>query len=406
HDVHANEPFSHVLQDSLLSAGITLHPHDFFLTSRREFSAWASSQKNLKMENFYRWQRRRLDILMDGEDPTGGQWNFDKENRLPPPKNHEWPQPLYFELDEIDKQVLADIRNLDLYGEEPHGDFSPTRAAALQQLNYFITNSLNDFGPYEDCVPGDSWSVNHSLLSPYMNLGLLHPAEIIEKTLAFASKHEVSFASLEGFIRQIIGWREYVNGVYWFFEPEYKTQNSLDANRELPQFFYDSSKTEMNCLRSTIDDVMERGWVHHIPRLMILSNFATLAGINPQQFLSWMREMFIDAADWVMVPNVIGMGVHADSGRMMTKPYISAGAYIKKMTNYCGSCVYDPGKRTGDTACPFTTLYWNFLETHKETFSSNQRMWQQYSGLKRLTDIDDVKQRAQDIFRELDENSL
>jgi deoxyribodipyrimidine photolyase-related protein len=239
-----------------------------------------------------------------------------------------------------------------------------------------------------------------------MNVGLLHPQEIIEKTLKYADDNDVSLASLEGFIRQIIGWREYVNGVYWYFETEYKSLNELGATRELQAFFYDPSKTEMNCLSSTVSDVMKRGWVHHIPRLMILSNFATLAGIKPDLFLAWMREMFIDAADWVMVPNVIGMGVHADGGRMMTKPYISAGAYIKKMTNYCNSCVFNPSKRTGDDACPFTTLYWNFLDEHKGTFSSNQRMWQQYSGLKRLSDIEDVKERAKEVFHSLDENSL
>jgi deoxyribodipyrimidine photolyase-related protein len=213
-------------------------------------------------------------------------------------------------------------------------------------------------------------------------------------------------ASLEGFIRQIIGWREYVNGVYWFFEPEYKSLNSLNANRALPEFFYDPEKTQMNCLSSTVSDVMQRGWVHHIPRLMILSNFATLAGINPQDFLAWMREMFIDAADWVMVPNVIGMGVHADDSRMMTKPYISAGAYIKKMTNYCHGCAFNPSKRTGEDACPFTTLYWNFLDEHKDTFASNQRMWQQYSGLKRLSDLEDVKEQAKAVFQKLEDNTL
>ncbi|MGA0856791.1 MAG: cryptochrome/photolyase family protein [Candidatus Nanopelagicales bacterium] len=405
-DVHANEAFSHRLQENLQIAGITLHPHNFFLTSRQEFSEWAKTQKHLKMENFYRLQRKRLDVLMDGDEPVGGAWNFDKENRLPPPKNHTWPTPLYFELDDIDTEVLKEIEHLDLVGGAPQGEFSPTRTAALLQLNHFLKTSLNDFGPYEDCVPSDSWSVNHSLLSPYMNVGLLHPQEIIEKTLEYADEHDVSLSSLEGFIRQIIGWREYVNGVYWYFEQEYKNLNELGAKRELPEFFYDPAKTEMNCLSSTVSDVMKRGWVHHIPRLMILSNFATLAGIKPDVYLAWMREMFIDAADWVMVPNVIGMGVHADGGRMMTKPYISAGAYIKKMTNYCNGCVYNPGKRTGDEACPFTTLYWNFLDENKDTFSSNQRMWQQYSGLKRLSDIENVKDRAKEVFNSLDENAL
>lgn len=405
-DVHANEPFSHQLQTNLVEAGITLHPHDFFLIGRQEFSIWAETQKHLKMENFYRFQRKRLDILMDGDEPVGGQWNFDKDNRLPPPKNHTWPDPLYFKLDEIDREVLNDIEHLDLYGEMPEGDFSPTRSAALQQLNHFLTTSLNDFGPYEDCVPRDSWSVNHSLLSPYMNIGLLHPTEIIEMTLTYAEKNMVNLASLEGFIRQIIGWREYVNGVYWYFEPSYKSLNSLHANRDLPEFFYHPEKTEMNCLTSTVENVMNRAWVHHIPRLMILSNFATLAGINPQVFLAWMREMFLDAADWVMVPNVIGMGVHADDGRMMTKPYISGGAYIKKMTNYCNGCVFNPSKRTGEDACPFTTLYWNFLDEHKDTFATNQRMWQQYSGLKRLSDLEHVKVRAEEVLRKLDDNTL
>jgi deoxyribodipyrimidine photolyase-related protein len=252
----------------------------------------------------------------------------------------------------------------------------------------------------------DSWTLHHSLLSPYLNNGLLHPGEVIDAALIAFEKGKVQIESAEAFIRQIIGWREYVNGMYWFLGPEFKDNNQLGANRKLLPLFTDSSKTKMNCIKSTVQDIEERAWVHHIPRLMLLSNLALITGTNPQEFLEWMRRVFIDATDWVMVPNVIGMGLHADGGLMMTKPYAAGGAYISRMSNYCKGCSYNPKLRIGDDACPFTTLYWDFLDRHKESFAKNHRMAQQIFGLKRLSDLPELKERAKEVLEGLEKGKI
>ncbi len=401
----AAEQSSYRLQAALAEFGFEFIPNDFFLTSRTQFAEWATSQTNYLMENFYRQQRRRLNLLMDGNKPLGGEWNFDKENRLPPPKNYSWPQPLHFELDEIDHEVISEL-NPSYRGAEPSGYWTTTRTGALRQLSHFVDNVLLDFGPYEDAMPTETWTANHSLLSPYLNNGLLHAEEVIEAAISRFERGGVSLNSIEGFVRQVIGWREYNNGMYWTLGEDFRNLNGLNADRKLLPLFRDSSKTEMNCVRSIVHDVEERGWVHHIPRLMVLSNLALITGVNPQEYLQWMREMFIDAADWVMVPNVIGMGVHADGGIMMTKPYAAGGAYISKMGTYCKGCKFNPKNRTGEDACPFTTLYWDFIGRNYEQFSQNHRMFQQVNGLKRLSDIPETKARAAEVLKLLDAGQL
>jgi deoxyribodipyrimidine photolyase-related protein len=244
----------------------------------------------------------------------------------------------------------------------------------------------------------DNWALHHSLLSPYLNNGLLHADEVIEAAIAAFTTGKVPIASCEGFIRQVIGWREYINGMYWFLGPDYRENNQLKANRPLLPLFTNSAHTKMNCVKTIVSDIENRAWVHHIPRLMVLSNLALITGTNPQEFLDWMREVFIDASDWVMVPNVIGMGVHADGGRMMTKPYAAGGAYISRMSSYCKGCTYNPKLRVGDDACPFTTLYWDFLDRHKETFKKNHRMSQQVFGLNKLSDLPELKERAREVL--------
>ncbi len=403
---HPNTPLicaeqsSFRLSKNLTELEATYLPNDFFLTSRSDFKLWASSQKTFLMENFYRKQRVRLNILMAGKDPVGGAWNFDKENRLPPPKNYTWPAYLEHDRDEIDTQVASEL------GIEMKPTWATTRKGALKQLNYFIKNHFANFGPYEDAMALDSWTLHHSLLSPYLNNGLLHPGEVIDAALVAFEKGKVQIESAEAFIRQIIGWREYLNGMYWFLGPEFKNNNQLGANRKLLPLFTDSSKTKMNCIKSTIQDIEERAWVHHIPRLMLLSNLALITGTNPQEFLEWMRRVFIDATDWVMVPNVIGMGLHADGGLMMTKPYAAGGAYISRMSNYCKGCSYNPKLRIGDDACPFTTLYWDFLDRHKESFAKNHRMSQQIFGLKRLNDLPELKERAKEVLEGLEKGKI
>ena len=399
--IRCTEPSSAASQRALLECGVELVPDDTFLTSREEFRAWAGDRRPLVMETFYRWQRTRLGILIEGGSPVGGTWNLDKENRLPPPKgDHPWPAPLHHEPDEIDQRVWQSIldRALPVTGSAPHGTWATTRAGALRQLEHFLDTSLVDFGPYEDAMPRDTWSVNHSLLSPYLNLGLITASEVVDAVVERFERGGVPLASVEGFIRQVIGWREYVNGVYWLFEDDYRNSNALQADRPLLPLLTDPSRTQMACASSVVGDVLDRGWAHHIPRLMILSNLALIAGVRPQEFLDWMKAMFIDAADWVMVPNVIGMGLHADGGAMMTKPYAAGGAYVKRMGRFCSGCVYDPTKRTGESACPLTTLYWDFLDRNRQSFKGNHRMAQQFAGLDRLSDLDDVRTRAREVL--------
>jgi deoxyribodipyrimidine photolyase-related protein len=394
------EPSSFRQFNELKEYGVEFVPNDFFLTPRPLFAQWADGQKSYLMENFYRLQRTRLNVLMEKGKPVGGAWNFDKENRLPPPKNYTWPPYLEHTRDQIDKDVAAEI------GYTPDSTWATTRKGALAQLKNFIDNHFAQFGPYEDAMALDNWALHHSLLSPYLNNGLLHAQEVIDAAEAAFKTGEIPIASAEGFVRQIIGWREYVNGMYWYLGPEYRENNQLGANRPLLPLFSDSNKTQMNCVKTIVSDVETRAWVHHIPRLMVLSNLALITGTNPQEFLDWMREVFIDASEWVMVPNVIGMGLHADGGTMMSKPYAAGGAYISRMGSYCKSCVYDPKLRVGDTACPFTTLYWDFLDRHKETFVKNHRMSQQVNGLKRLSDLEELGVRAEQVLAGLDKGAI
>ena len=394
------EPSSFKQYEALKAFGVQFVENDFFLTSRDLFGQWAQKQKSYLMENFYRAQRKRLNILMDGEKPVADRWNFDAENRLPPPKNYEWPPYLEHERDQIDLDVA---KELDF---TPTKTWATTREGALRQLDYFILNHLHGFGPYEDAITKDNWALHHSLLSPYLNNGLLHASEVVSRAVEAFDAGKAPIESVEAFVRQIIGWREYINGMYWFLGHDYRNENQLGANRKLLPLFSDSTKTEMNCVTSIVADVETRGWVHHIPRLMVLSNLALITGVNPQEFLDWMREQFIDAAEWVMVPNIIGMGVHADGGKMMTKPYAAGGAYINRMTQFCKGCKYDPKLRVGETACPFTTLYWDFLDRNKDEFVKNHRMSQQVNGLKRLSDLPELKVRAQEVLSGLSAGTI
>jgi len=390
------EPSSFTQYEALKKHGVTFVDNDFFLTSRPLFKAWADDQKQFLMESFYRKQRVRLNILMEGKDPVGGSWNFDKENRLPPPKKYEGPDYLEHQRDEIDLEVTKEL------GYEATTTWATTREGALAQLTNFMENHFDEFGPLEDAMTTENWALHHSLLSPYLNNGLLHASEVIDAAVKAFNTGKVPIESAEGFIRQIIGWREYVNGMYWYLGPDYRDNNQLHATRKLLPLFSDPHATKMNCIKATVSDIQSRAWVHHIPRLMLLSNLALVTGTNPQEFLDWMREVFIDASEWVMVPNVIGMGVHADGGTMMTKPYAAGGAYISRMSNYCKPCVYNPKLRVGDEACPFTTLYWDFLDRHKEEFVKNHRMSQQVFGLNRLSDLPELKERAQEVLEGLE----
>lgn len=405
--VIAVQPSSYRLTADLKDL-VTFIENDFFLTPRPEFLVWASSGKKLLMENFYRTQRRRLNILMDGNEPVGGRWNFDEENRQSIPAGHKFPPYLVHQRDEIDEQVISELKKskLDLWGDKPDETWATTRAGAQAQLKHFLTKNFAEFGPYEDASTTENWAVHHSLLSPYLNNGLLHAEEVVEAVREHIQKAKIPLPSVEGFIRQVIGWREYVNGAYWHFGEDYRNSNYFKASGELPPLFEDPELTEMNCMKNVISDIKKRSWIHHIPRLMIISNFAQLTKTSPQALLSWMRRVFIDATDWVMVPNVIGMSMHADGGKMMSKPYLAGGGYISKMTNYCASCQFDPKLRTGPTACPFTQLYWNFVNDNFETLVKNPRLARQVSGIKRLKDVDKIKEESLETINKIREGKL
>lgn len=403
----ATEPNSHAARRLLERLGVRVVETDQFLTRRGDFSAWASTRKSLKMEDFYRRQRVRLGYLMDGDQPAGGQWNFDHDNRQPPPKNgqYPWTAPPIDLLDRIDEAVITSLP-ATCVGDPPHGQWSTTRDGALARLHHFVEHVLPLFGPHEDAMLNDNWHLAHSVLSPYLNNGLLLPGEVCDAVQRAFDKGRVPIASAEGFIRQVIGWREYVNGLYWLWMPEYAESNELGATRPLPPLFTDPSRTNMACLADCVGAVHERAWTHHIPRLMVMGNLALLAGVDPRAMTNWMWEMFVDAAEWVMVPNVIGMSLHADGGKMATKPYAAGGAYIDRMSNHCKDCVYDRKKRTGQDACPFTTLYWDFLLRHDERFVRNPRMSTQIRAAQKLSDADAVRDRAAEVLQLLDSGRL
>ncbi len=405
--VVAMEPMSWDGRDMLERLGVDTIANDQFLCHYDDFAAWVEPRKSFKMEDFYRWQRQRLDLLMDGDQPAGGAWNFDHDNREPPPKDgRAWPEITIFELDAIDRDVLDRIRDLDVWGADPDGTWPVTRTQAKKRLDEFIASGLDPFGPHEDAMLADEWKMAHSTLSSSMNLGLLTPLEIAEGAERAYREGAAPINSVEGFVRQVIGWREYVWGLYWLWMPDYRNGNGLDAQRPVPPAFMGEADTSMACVSNALGHVHDHGYAHHIERLMVLGNLALTAGVNPWAMTEWMWASFVDGAEWVMLPNVIGMALHADGGRMATKPYASGGAYINKMSDSCKGCAYDPKKRTGDTACPFTTLYWDFLDRNAEQFAGNHRMARQLGGLRRLKDIDDVRARATDVLAALDAGTL
>jgi deoxyribodipyrimidine photolyase-related protein len=390
----------------LIDLGVEIIRSDQFLCHRNDFASFAAGRKSLKMEDFYRWQRTRLGYLMDGDEPVEGRWNFDEDNREPPPKTgyDRWATPPKDPLDDLDRHVLAGLPE-SCWGADPDGTWATDRAGALRRLDHFITHLLPVFGPHEDAMLTDNWHLAHSLLSPYLNLGLLLPAEVCDAAEDAYRTGHAPIASVEGFIRQIIGWREYVHGVYWLWGPDYRSANGLQATRPLPPVFL-GAKTDMRCVSSALATLHDHGYMHHIQRLMVIGNLSMLAGVDPWALTEWMWAGFVDGAEWVMLPNVIGMSQHADGGKMATKPYAAGGAYIDKMSNSCKGCRYDRKQRVGPDACPFTTLYWDFLARHTEKFGRNPRIVQQVRAAQKLSDLPAVQQRAVEILAMLDAGDL
>lgn len=370
---------------------------DQFLCHRDEFAEWADGRKRTRMEDFYRWQRVRLGYLMDGDEPAGGRWNFDHDNREPPPAGEApWPTPARSRLDDLDREVLAGLPD-SAFGDDPEGWWPTSRRAALARLDHFAERVLPHFGPHEDAMLGDDWHLAHSLLSPALNLGLLLPDEVADRAEEAYRSGDVPIASAEGFVRQVIGWREYVWGMYWRHMPGWLDQNVFGHDGPVPPAYRGEADTHMACLTAALDGVRRRGWTHHIQRLMVLASFANMVGVAPRALMNWMHVSFVDGAEWVMVPNVIGMATWADGGTMATKPYVSGGAYLNRMSDHCRGCRYDPKQRTDPDACPFTTLYWDFLARHREQLSGNHRMAQPIKGLDRLADLKETRERAAEV---------
>ena len=385
--------------------GVELTPDERFLTDVADFDELFAGSKRRTMETFYRWQRRRLGYLMDGGEPATGRWNYDEENRKPLPKGGvEFPDPIADDLDDLDAAVLRDLPD-SVVGAAPVGFWPTSRAGALVRLRHAIDVVLPRFGPYEDAMTKRSWHLAHTLLSPPLNLGLLHPREVADEIEAAYRAGRVDIASAEGLLRQIIGWREYVWCTYWSEGEAYLDRNELDARRPLPPAFT-GAPTDMACLGHVLADVDTYGWTHHIPRLMVLGNLTLIAGVEPSALMDWMWERFVDGAEWVMAPNVMGMSQYADGGVMATKPYAAGGAYIDRMGDFCGDCRFDRKARVGDDACPFTTLYWDFIARHADRFAKDPRMARQVAAARKLTDLDDVQARATEVLDRLDRGTL
>ena len=372
-----------------------------FVTSEEEFDAWAKGRKVLRLEDFYRDARRRTGILMEGDEPVSGRWNFDADNRLPPPRGATTlglPAPRWPVEDDIDAQVREDLdrwqrEGMEFVGEDGPRLFAVTRAEALTALDDFVRHRLGDFGPYEDAALVGDWPMAHSLLSVPMNLGLLDPLEVMERIVEAGREGRASLASVEGFVRQVLGWRDYVWHLYWHFGPSYVTEsNSLGAHAPLPDWFADlrAEDVRARCLSVALAEVRSRGWNHHIIRLMVLGNWALQRGYDPREVTEWFTASYVDAYPWVMAANVVGMALHADGGRMATKPYAAGGAYIKRMTDFCGGCAYRPDRRVGEQACPVTAGYWAFIDRHLEEFARHPRMAQPARGLGRLGDREEL----------------
>ncbi len=380
-----------------------------FLTSPADFADWAEGRRQLRMEDFYRRQRRRFDLLMDGDEPAGGSWNFDSENRKPPPREGPVPRPYRPREDEIDRQVRADLDRLSgtlaMAGVDGPRIFPATRAEALRALSSFCEKRLACFGPYQDAMLGGQRFMWHALISSSLNLGLLDPLECARAAEAAYRAGRAPINSVEGFIRQVIGWREYVWGTYRLRGGELAAENALGAHAPVPKAIagLDPEGTDMACLQDVLAGVRDTAYAHHIERLMVLGNLMLLLGVEPRAATDWFHRAFIDGYEWVMAPNVAGMALWADGGRMMSKPYAASGRYVNRMSDHCRGCRYSLDDRTSEDACPFTVLYWDFLDRNREILGSNRRMWMQMKNLDRIepAELDLIRERADAVRSDL-----
>lgn len=390
-----------LLKNAVSENGLTLEilEDDHFLSSIEEFKLYAKDRKQLRMEYFYREMRKKYKILCKNDEPEGGDWNYDSENRKSFSKEGPGllPIPIAFPPDKITKQVIKLVNKIfpDHPGDLNYFDWPVTLSQAEDTLKDFLDNRLNQFGDYQDAMWMNEPWLYHSRLAAALNLHILHPLKVITQAEKYLKSGKAPLAAVEGFIRQILGWREYVRGIYWLYMPQYLERNTLNANHDLPAFFW-TANTDLNCLNQAIGQTLKHGYAHHIQRLMITGLFCLLYGVNPTQVHEWYLAVYVDAVEWVELPNSLGMSQYADGGVMASKPYIASGKYIDRMGNYCKNCKYDPAKSVGEDACPFTTMYWDFLMRHEKLLSSNPRMGMQVRNLNRLSDNtkEDIKSQA------------
>ncbi|WP_165322627.1 cryptochrome/photolyase family protein [Rhizorhabdus phycosphaerae] len=387
-----------LLDDMQRWPAIRLLPDDRFIADRHDFVAWAEGRSMLRMEHFYRLMRKKTGLLMDGGKPVGDRWNFDAENRKPASDDLFLPRPLTFEPDDITREVLdlVERRFPDHFGDLRPFGFAVTRAQAEQAFDHFLRSALPDFGSYQDAMLRGQKFLFHAVVSPYLNAGLLDPLAMCRRVETEWREGRAPLNSVEGFIRQIIGWREYVRCIYWWQMPGYERVNHFEADRPLPAFYWDGD-TAMACVSHCVRQTREEAYAHHIQRLMVTGNFALLAGIDPHELHLWYLAVYADAYEWVELPNTIGMSQFADGGLLASKPYVASGAYIDRMSDYCGSCRYDVKVKTGPKACPFNLLYWRFIGRHRDGLVRNPRM-------KRMVDLWDGfdAERRETILRDAD----
>ncbi len=381
---------------SELGLPVTIEDDDRYFCSRGRFARWAEDRKSYRMEFFYREMRRETGLLMRGDEPEGDRWNFDTENRKRLPTTVHQPNRRRFEPDAMTREVLdlVAMRFSHHFGDLDGFGWAVTRADALEALEHFIRACLPLYGDYQDAMKADEPFLFHAVVSPYLNAGLLTAREICVAAERAYQRGEAGLNAVEGFIRQILGWREYIRGIYWLRMPGYAATNMLGASRPLPWFYW-SGETDLNCIANAVGDTRRNAYAHHIQRLMVTGNFALLAGIDPRQVEEWYLAVYADAYEWVELPNVHGMALFADGGLLASKPYIASGAYIDRMSDYCGPCRYDPKIKSGPKACPFNALYWNFLIENQNQLGKNARLAMPYRTLAQMR-----PERRDEIVRE------
>ncbi|MDG2224620.1 MAG: cryptochrome/photolyase family protein [Rubripirellula sp.] len=406
------EPGEHRVRQSLIDAAdelgieLEIRTDRHFLSTIEEFRQHARGRKQLRLEYFYRELRRKHDVLMQGKDPEGGKWNYDADNRGSFGKKgpKEVPQATKFKPDAITKEVIKLVRSrfANHPGTADEFDWPVTPAHARKALDDFIAHRLADFGKYQDAMWTEEPYLYHSRISAALNLKLLDPRDVVDAAVIAYREGVAPLNSVEGFIRQILGWREYVRGIYWLYMPDYVDRNALSAKAPLPDFYWNGD-TDFECLRQSIGQTLQYGYAHHIQRLMVTGLFAMLLGVDPKQVHEWYLAVYIDAVEWVELPNSLGMSQFADGGVMASKPYAATGKYISRMSNYCANCRCDPAKGTGEDACPFTTLYWDFLARHEKKLAANQRMSLQVRNLERKDkqELAEIRKLAKKLKKDL-----